>query len=140
MTRKLFAFAQGKCNEEGMDPVMMQEITLAGHVYLQLLKDRMANWLGLVKMITLKKQRMSKDFDMNQSRFRIVIVTLKLIFNTFQFLGEMVQILAKCGKLDSIFENVLATGNVPGSSDLGLMQEAGKKILFKFLSKVFLSY
>lgn len=38
----------------------------------------------------------------------------------------MVQILAKCGKLESVFENVLATGNVPATSDLGLMQEAGK--------------
>ena len=68
MTRKLFAFAQGKCALEGMDPVMMQEITLAGHVYLQLLKDRMANWLGIVKLVTLKKQRMTKDFDMDQSK------------------------------------------------------------------------
>lgn len=68
MTRKLFAFAQGKCALEGMDPVMMQEITLAGHVYLQLLKDRMANWLGIVKLVTLKKQRMTKDFSMDQSK------------------------------------------------------------------------
>lgn len=39
----------------------------------------------------------------------------------------MVQILAKCEKIDKIVENVLATGNVPTTSDLGLMQETGKK-------------
>lgn len=36
--------------------------------------------------------------------------------------------MSKCGKLDGIFENFLATGNVPASADLGLMQESGKEM------------
>ena len=60
MTRKLFSFAQSKCALEGMDPVMMQEVSLAGHIYFQMLKDRMSNWLGMLRLIILKKQRMTK--------------------------------------------------------------------------------
>lgn len=37
----------------------------------------------------------------------------------------MGQALAKCGKLDSVFENVLATGNLPAMADLGMQQESG---------------
>lgn len=68
MTRKIFAFAQGKCALEGMDPVMMQEITLAGHFYLQLLKDRLTSWLTILKYIILKRQRTVKTFTFNQSK------------------------------------------------------------------------
>ena len=75
MTRKMFAFAQGKCALEGMDPVMMQEINLAGHLYLQLLKDRLANWLNVLKYIILKRQRTVKNFDFNQSRLIIVSIS-----------------------------------------------------------------
>ncbi len=75
MTRKLFAFSQGKCALEGMDPVMMQEINLAGHLYLQLLKDRLANWLTVLKYIILKRQRTVKNFNFNQSRLIIVSIS-----------------------------------------------------------------
>lgn len=67
MTRKLFTFAQGKCALEGMDPVMMQEITLSGHLYLQLLKDRLASWLNTVKLNILKRQRIVHKFSFDQS-------------------------------------------------------------------------
>lgn len=68
MTRKLFAFAQGKCAIEGMDPVMMQEITLAGHLYLQLLKDRITSWLTGLRYTIMKRERMVKNFVLDQSR------------------------------------------------------------------------
>jgi DNA-directed RNA polymerase I subunit RPA2 len=68
MVRKLFAFAHGKCAEEGMDPVMMQEITLPGHLYLQLLKDRIASWLSVVKFVILKRQNLSNNFIFNSGK------------------------------------------------------------------------
>lgn len=77
MTRKLFSFAQGKCALEGMDPVMMQEITLSGHLYLQLLKDRLTSWLSTLKMIILKRQRLVKTFSFDQSRLLLSIFLLK---------------------------------------------------------------
>ena len=33
--------------------------------------------------------------------------------------------LQKSGRLDSVFENFLATGNIPATADLGLMQDSG---------------
>ena len=38
--------------------------------------------------------------------------------------------MARCPKLDNIFENFLATGNVPMNADLGLMQSSGKATFF----------
>ena len=38
MLRKLFSLVQGKCVVEGVDSLMMHEIVLGGHLYLQLLK------------------------------------------------------------------------------------------------------
>jgi|LakMenEpi03Aug12_release.lakeMendotaPanAssembly.Ray.scaffolds.fasta_scaffold364281_1 hypothetical protein len=68
MARKLFAFAHGKCALEGMDPVMMQEITLPGHLYLQLLKDRLSSWLTVLKYVIMKRERVAKNFVFNQSK------------------------------------------------------------------------
>lgn len=47
----------------------------------------------------------------------------------------MGQALAKCGKLDSIFENVLATGNLPAMADLGMQQDSG--IVLYYYNTVF---
>lgn len=116
MTRKLFAFAQGKCAQEGMDPVMMQEVTLAGHVYLQLLKDRLSVWLNVLKLVILKRQRAVKNFVFNQS--------------------EMGSLLGRCGKMDASFENVFATGNLPSSADLGLQQTSGLSIIAENINRM----
>lgn len=127
MTRKLFAFVQGKCAQEGMDPVMMQEVTLAGHVYLQLLKDRLSVWLNVLKLVILKRQRAVKNFVFNQSMFNIFkhYVPLHINLRVIQNIGEMGSLLGRCGKMDASFENVFATGNLPSSADLGLQQTSG---------------
>jgi DNA-directed RNA polymerase I subunit RPA2 len=38
MLKKLFSLVQKKCVVEGVDALMMHEIVLGGHLYLQLLK------------------------------------------------------------------------------------------------------
>ena len=35
MVKKLFCLVQDKCAVEGVDSVMMQEVVLGGHLYLQ---------------------------------------------------------------------------------------------------------
>ena len=121
MSRKMFVFAQGKCAMEGMDDVMMQEITLAGHVYMQLLKDRLTNWLSSVKYLMLKKARSQKKFSVS--------------------VGEMSTVLAQCSRLDAPIESFLATGNLPTGADIGLLQDSGitpfNRLLESFLSNQF---
>ncbi len=91
MSRKLFAFAQAKCALEGMDDVMMQEITLAGHVYLQLLKDRLALWLLGCKAAILKKARATKgQFQLSSGESRLecqsdLLVLLHLLISYFKY-------------------------------------------------------
>ena len=38
MIKKLFALVQDKCVPEGVDAVMMHEVVLGGHLYLQVLQ------------------------------------------------------------------------------------------------------
>ena len=61
--QKLFSGVQGKCAPESPDHVMLQEVLLGGHLYLQLIKDKLANWLGQLKYIVLKKVRTSTSLD-----------------------------------------------------------------------------
>lgn len=57
MTKKLFALANNKCAVEGADAVMMQECLLGGHLYLQVLKEKLYSWLTGLKMGILKRAR-----------------------------------------------------------------------------------
>ena len=57
MIKKLFALVQDKCVPEGVDAVMMHEIVLGGHLYLQLLKEKLQTWLLTLKGSILKKAR-----------------------------------------------------------------------------------
>ncbi|KAG5882320.1 hypothetical protein JTB14_016636 [Gonioctena quinquepunctata] len=50
MTQKLFTFSQEKCKLEGADAVMMQELLLGGHLYLQLVKEKLSSWLVGLKL------------------------------------------------------------------------------------------
>ena len=121
MTRKLFAFASGECATEGMDPVMVQEVSLPGHTYLQLLKDRLTNWLSALKAIIMKKQRQTtgkatQSYAMNQ--------------------GAMGNAFQACPRLDQVFESFLSTGNAPSQADLGLMQETGLSIMAENINRM----
>lgn len=55
MTKKLFALANNKCAVESVDAVMMQECLLGGHLYLQVLKEKLNSWLTGLKYHILKR-------------------------------------------------------------------------------------
>lgn len=57
MTKKLFAFANNKCAYEGADAVMMQECLLGGHLYLQVLKEKLYDWLGRLRFFITKRAK-----------------------------------------------------------------------------------
>ena len=120
MTRKLFAYAQGKCAEEGTDPVMVQEVSLPGHTYLQLIKDRLNNWFKILKSLVLKKQRQvttgGRAFQMTQ--------------------GVMSGCLQISPRIDQHFTSFLSTGTVPTKADLGLMQSSGLSIMAENINRM----
>ena len=49
MVKKLFSLVQDKCVVEGVDSVMMHEIVLGGHLYMQLLKEKLETWMVVLK-------------------------------------------------------------------------------------------
>lgn len=57
MTKKLFALIDNKCAIEGADAVMMQECLLGGHLYLQVLKEKLCSWLTGLKFHILKRAK-----------------------------------------------------------------------------------
>ena len=65
MSRKLYAFKDGRCAEEGADNPMMHEVMLGGHLYLALLKERCEVWLRTlrIEMEKLVKQRDDTPVD-----------------------------------------------------------------------------
>lgn len=57
MTKKLFAVANNKCAVEGADSVMMQECLLGGHLYLQVLKEKLYGYLTGLRILIMKRAR-----------------------------------------------------------------------------------
>ena len=103
-----FIFFQDKCVPEGVDCLMMHEIVLGGHLYLQLLKEKLENWLQTLKGSILKRAK-----TLGGSKFDLTPTTM-----TSCLQGTL--------GLERVFENFLGTGNLPSITGLGLMQNKGK--------------
>lgn len=66
MTKKLFTLADEKCAIEGADAVMMQECLLGGHLYLQVIKEKLYSWLiGMKSVITRRAKTVGNNFSLN---------------------------------------------------------------------------
>lgn len=115
MCQKLFVFAQDKCKPEGADAVMMQELLLGGHLYLQIIKERLQGWLFFLKSNILKRIT-APSGQFTQS--------------------EMLQAAKRSGGLEHAFELFLATGNLQSSSGLGLMQDKGLTIVAENINRM----
>ena len=58
---------QDRCVVEGVDSVMMHEIVLGGHLYLQLLKEKLHRWAVSVKYRVMEKANEAKSSDFRLS-------------------------------------------------------------------------
>ncbi|XP_066595001.1 DNA-directed RNA polymerase I subunit RPA2 isoform X2 [Prorops nasuta] len=117
MTKKLFSLATNKCAVEGADAVMMQECLLGGHLYLQVVKEKLYNWLCGVKMNILKRVR---------SAGITYSLTSQELMNAIKF-GSSVE---------SAMENFISTGNVSSATGLGLMQHTGLTIVAENINRM----
>ncbi|XP_077291956.1 RNA polymerase I subunit Rpl135 [Arctopsyche grandis] len=115
MTRKLFDLVQDKCKVEGTDAVMMQELLLGGHLYLQVLKEKFQNYLVGIKLNILKKARTNAQFELNQK--------------------EAITAIKYAGQFHSI-EGFLSSGNIKSNTGLGLMQEKGLSIVVENINRM----
>ena len=46
---------------EGADSLMMHELILGGHLYLQILKEKLGDWLNEIKALIIKKARLQSQ-------------------------------------------------------------------------------
>merc|ERR1719431_1238580 len=117
MVRKLFSFIQNKCIVEGANSLMMHELILGGHLCLQILKEKLGDWLNEIKALIIKKARLQSQ-KLNIS-------------------PEMVESCSKrCKTMETVFTNFLGTGNLPSRSGLGLMQDKGLTIMAENINRM----
>uniref|UniRef100_A0A1B6M535 DNA-directed RNA polymerase subunit beta n=1 Tax=Graphocephala atropunctata TaxID=36148 RepID=A0A1B6M535_9HEMI len=114
MLQKLFSVVQEKSSIEGADAVMMQELLLGGHLYLQVLKDRLQSWLFVVKAMIQKREQ--PGFVLTREELNLAV--------------------KKAGLVEQTMNNFLATGNVKTSSGLGLMQDKGLTIVAENINRM----
>lgn len=82
MTKKLFTLAGNKCAIEGVDSVMMQECLLGGHLYLQVLKEKLWSWLTNVKIHILKLAKSAGNKYILNLRKYFISINLRINFLT----------------------------------------------------------
>ncbi|XP_052744867.1 DNA-directed RNA polymerase I subunit RPA2 [Bicyclus anynana] len=113
MTHKLYDLVQNKCKVESADAVMVQELQVGGHLYLQVLKERLQNLTYVVKANLIKRAKTSK-----------FSITPK----------EMQNIIRMAGNLEQRMETFLATGNAPGTG-VALSQYKGLTIVAENINR-----
>ncbi|XP_078256103.1 DNA-directed RNA polymerase I subunit RPA2 [Rhinoraja longicauda] len=104
MTRKLFAFAKGECQQENPDSLINHEVLTPGQLYLMFLKEKMDLWLQSIKLALDKKSQ--------KGTIQINSENLMKVFNLVPDLSRP-------------FEYLLATGNLRSKSGLGMLQDSG---------------
>lgn len=115
--KKLFAFANNKCAVEGADAVMMQECLLGGHLYLQVLKEKLYSWLAVLRLQILKRSKSAGN------RYTLTV-------------QEMLNVSKFGSNIESQMEHFLSTGNVRSSTGLGLMQSSGLTIVAENINRM----
>lgn len=75
MTKKLFALAENKCALEGADAVMMQECLLGGHLYLQVIKEKLYSWLFNLRIAIVKRAKtVGNNFSLNARNYNFIFL------------------------------------------------------------------
>ncbi|XP_026754215.2 DNA-directed RNA polymerase I subunit RPA2 [Galleria mellonella] len=115
MAQKLYDVVQNKCKVEGADSVMVQEVLLGGHLYLQVLKERLQTTINVIKMQLMKKDNNAKKLNIN--------------------MAQIPQLIRMAGNLETKMEMFLATGNAP-SNNISLTQYKGLTIVAENINRM----
>lgn len=115
MVQKLFQTVQGKHKIEGADGVMMQELLLGGHLYQKVLKERVENWLSMLRW-NITKRATDSSYELDRVNMMVAIK-----------MG---------GGITSGMTNFLSTGNLVSKTGLGLMQNSGLVIMAENINRM----
>lgn len=135
MAKKLFALAHKKCAVEGVDSPMMQECLVGGHVYLQVLKDRIHGWMvGLRSHIN--KRVVSKGGGYTPTRGNYSAHKKRFFVNEIFSTEDMAIALRSNKGFEFSLETFLSTGNITSQSGLGLMQNNGMTVVAENINRM----
>jgi len=112
MIEKLYAVVSGECELDNLDSPANQEVLLSGHLYGQLLAEKLQDLLEGAKQKILRDLK-NQNFDRMQIRNPL-------------YLKKMMDSQVSIGKK---MEHFLATGNLISKTTLDLMQTAGFTIV-----------
>ncbi|KAI9668719.1 MAG: DNA-directed RNA polymerase I subunit RPA2 [Trizodia sp. TS-e1964] len=110
MIRKLYALVAGDCAVDNQDVVQNQEILLGGFLYGMLIKERLDEWLGAVRVIAKDQSKRSNKK-----------------FNSEEFMKEFPsKVLNRSNEnIGKALEYFISTGNLVSPSGLDLQQTTG---------------
>lgn len=107
MIRKVYGVASGEAMSENADSPSTQECLLPGHLYLQILKEKLQEWLMAVRSNLIKELRAGrKVIDVHNE-------------------NHLKSAMDKAGDVGRKLEMFLATGNLVSSSGLDMRQTSG---------------
>lgn len=86
MVRKLHAFARETCCEESNDRAMFQEVMLPGHLYLQLIVEKLE--MALLQLRSMVLHRAKLGSNTKDSQASSLASKIGVIFHKYQVLHE----------------------------------------------------
>ena len=119
MLRKLFSFAQGKCDADNADALMNHEILLPGHLINMQIKEKIEECMLNIKGAILR------DFRFNKEKCSQDVTSVKYFQKQFDRFGS---------SIGSRIGTFLSTGNLVSSSGLDLMQVSGFTVVAERLN------
>lgn len=120
MIRKLYALVQGECAVDNPDAASNQEILLPGSLYGMILKERLEEWLGSIKLQSVEWGRNNSWKSFTDPDFSRDFLP-KIIGSTTQDIGKAM-------------EYFLATGNLTSPTGLDLQQVSGFTVIAEKLN------
>lgn len=116
MIKKLYALVAGKIDPENPDALNCHEILLPGHIYLQILKEKLNDFLTGMKACILKDLRMNSDkCEMTKETYWKKLMDMQ-------------------GDVGQKLRYFLVTGNLVSGTGLDLMQTSGFTIVAEKLN------
>ena len=119
MTRKLYAFTEGRCKQDNQDALCNHELLLPGHLYTMYVKEKMEEILLKIKQVIYK------DASRNLPKF------LGEIQSVLYFKKVATRLGSNLGKSIGSF---LSSGNIITSSGMDLSQVSGYTIIAERLN------
>lgn len=119
MLQKLYSLVAGKCQPDNPDSLQLQEVLVGGHLYLNIIKEKLGDWLSAIKT--------QIQTDLRRQPSTVHFHDKKYLQKVFQKTGNAADIGRK-------LEYFLATGNLVSNTGLDLQQTSGYTIVAEKLN------